>query len=317
MSLVRMHGGRPLARGTSILGAAIGLVLFLAPHAGAHEPVFGIGPQTLFQGGIGVEEEWEFIKKGTLLKDGDDVSDPQDREMRVNVLATEVAYGITSDLTATVALPLVKKRFTNIVDGVRRKEISEGLGDVGLRMKYRFYRKDEVKARDHWATVVGVKFPTGSDSETDSQGRLLDHTLQLGSGSWDFLVGLTGAKDSRRLYLWGDVLYKITTEARGFEAGDELNFDAAVGLRPYLPEYLEPDLVLVAELNGELSGKNEEQGVKDPDSGGVSLFVAPGFMLAYRNWMVKGAIQFPIFQELNGSQLGVDYRSVLGLEYHY
>jgi hypothetical protein len=273
----------------------------------AHEPVFSLGPHTLYKGGIGVEFETEYLAKSKLLENGNRISDPMDQKATRLVFPTEIIYGMTPDWAVTARIPVVSRTFEKTVAGVKDKDRSSGLGDIVLRSKYRFWRRDTLGVQQAAAIVLGIKLPTGDD-EAD---------LPLGTGTTDFVFGLTAGHEGRRLYAFGDLRYRLNTESDDLRAGDTFFYDAALGFRPVLTDYDRPDLVLLVELNGEVARKDERGGTKDPDSGGHTVWLGPNFLLSYRNIMLKGGIRFPVFQELNGTQLGTDYETVLAMEVHY
>jgi hypothetical protein len=278
-----------------IAGLIVVLFLFLVTSrpARAHEPIFGLGPHTIFKGGVGVEVEIE----------GEKASGSGEEEKEY-VLHTEILYGITTDLAATLAFPLVLDKTTE-TGGLEQS--SSGPGDLGMRLKYRFWRRDRPGLQDAAAVVVGLELPTGDD----------DASPRLGSGSTDYLVGLTAARESLVWYYFGDVRYRLNTENDGLKIGDRFFADLAIGVRLRPTEYLKPDLVLLAELNGESRQRNELYGVDLDNTGGYLLFLSPSFFLTYRNWALKGGVQLPIHQGLHGDQPEEDYRFKLAVELHY
>ena len=132
----------------------------------AHEPIFGLGPHVIYKGGVGIEVEIDGERSSGNQK--------TERELAID---TEIIYGITSDLAATLVIP-------GILDKVEKTETedqsSSGFGDLSLRLKYRFWRRDSPGAQDSAAIILGGKFPTGNENEKP----------KLGSGSTDFLFGL-------------------------------------------------------------------------------------------------------------------------------
>ena len=259
----------------------------------AHEPIFGLGPHVIYKGGVGVEVEIDGERSSGNLK--------TERELAVD---TEIIYGITSDLAVTLVIPgiLDKVRITETED-----QSSSGFGDLSIRLKYRFWRRDSPGIQDSAAIILGGKFPTGDENEKP----------KLGSGSTDFLFGLAVARESRRWYYFGDFRYRLNTTDDQFKAGDKIFADAAIGIRPWLTEYLEPDWVFLVEANWETQQRNEQFGQAVSDSGGNLLFVSPGFFLTYRNLAVKGGVQVPVYQNLYGNQPGIDYRFAFGVEIHF
>lgn len=268
------------------------LVTLAAMPAYAHEPIFGLGPHTIFKGGVGIETEIE-----TELASG-----TGETERRL-IMDTEFIYGVTTNLSLTVAVPVIYREL-EIDDDTNSLT---GLGDVFFRTKYRFWRHDITGTQDSAAFIMGIKLPTGNN----------DSTPQLGSGSTDFLFGLAAARESRRMYYFGDLRYRLNTENHDdLKIGDRLFADTGIGVRPWLTEYLEPDLVVTLESNWETHMRNSLDGHLISDSGGDLLFLSPGFFLTYRNWAIKGGFQYPVYQELNGDQAKIDYRLIIAMEVH-
>ena len=176
------------------------------------------------------------------------------------------------------------------------------------RWTFCFYRHDVLGGVYQAAAIGGIKFPTGDTAERP----------RLGSGSFDFLMGLAADYEGRRWLNFADVRYRMNTEGKDDrERGDVLFLDAAVGIRPWLTAYTQPDLVLMLEMNYELFGRTRQAGRRVRDSGGQQLSVAPAFWLTYRNWALKGGIQFPVFQRFQGNQPEADFRVVLAIETHF
>lgn len=272
----------------------------------AHEPVFSLGPHTLYKGGIGVEFETKILSKSRLLREGDQIDDPEKQKATRLIFPIEIIYGVTPDLSVTTRIPTVERRLEKTTGGTRTKESSSGLGDIVIRSKYRFWKRDTLGVQQAAAIFGGIKLPTGDD----------DTALRLGTGSTDFLVGVTAGHEGRRLYVFGDIRYRLNTEANDITEGDVFFYDTALGFRPILTDYYHPDLVLLLELNGEVARRDDTGGIREPDSGGHTIGLGPNFLLSYRNIMMKGGVRFPVLQELNGVQLGHDYEAVLAMEFH-
>jgi hypothetical protein len=222
---------------------------------------------------------------------------------------------------------------------------SAGIGDLTLLGQYRFYNNRAT--RTELALLLGVKAPTGvTDRHTDT-GELFDAEFQPGSGSWD---GLFGAAVTKRIGPWSfdaNVLYVLVTEGtQNTDLGDRLLYNAAVSYRLMrgasegvaamklgaLPDPMwhggpgshqhghvhqeastGPSLDLVLELNGEWHAKQVENGVKDPNSGGNTLFLAPGLRLSKDNWSSFVSVGVPIINDQNGIQAEPEVRVVTGL----
>ncbi len=206
----------------------------------AHEPIFGLGPGTIFKGGIGIETEYE---RG----DGEEG------------IATEVLYGITEDLSVTF------RSFTTATE----------ISSVALRLKYRLWKRYMPGRIDAFSLIGGVL--------RDVEGR-----------ETRGLFGVAVGMESRRWYFFADA----RTAGRIF-------LDGAVGIRPWLTEYLKPDLVLLSELNYELEGDYR------------AFFVSPAFFFTYRNVAIKGGVQIPAYRSERAKNMGVRSRTAFSVEVHF
>ena len=71
------------------------------------------------------------------------------------------------------------------------------------------------------------------------------------------------------------------------------------------------------ELNGEWHAKEVQSGVKDPNSGGNTVYIAPGLRLSKDNWSSFVSVGIPIINDLNGIQSEPDIRIVTGVAFTF
>ncbi len=259
-----------------IFGIAVALLCAARPDSAlAHEPLFGLGPHTVGQYSWALESEMERGHAGWF-----------------NHL--ELIYGLSPDIALTVVAPYA----------FSHENRSAGFGDVVLRGKYRFYRRDYRNGSDAFALHGGVKLPTG------------DRPKLRGSGTLDYFAGLSFGRESRRHYAFADVRYQLNGSHNNLNRGNILNLEAAYGIRPLKLEYHQPDLVLLGELLGEFTGKNALNNVDDANTGGFVLSFAPGILFSYRNVMIKAGVKIPIMEKLNGNRVAPDPEVVVGIEFH-
>ena len=268
---------KPIARSTMF--AAL-LVAPIASHA--HDPVFGLGPHTLFQGGV------EF-HAGTSRSDASDESE--------NEYALAIKYGITSDWTVGIEAPYV--------DVNRPGGDVSGVGNASISTKYRFWRNDLLGVQESAAASLKTIVDTADDS-------------RLGARATDVVGGLAYGYEGRKWYRWTSLRYRRNGESdAGFERGDKILFDLVGGIRFSQTSYREPDWVWMIELNGEPTRRAQSNGTDLTNSGGTEWFVSPGLMWTYRNFAIKTGVQLPIISNLNGNQDETSYRASLELEMHY
>ena len=264
--------------GTSVLISAPGGVVL------AHDPVFGIGPHVLFKNGIEVSAHLEQEKAG-LEKESE--------------LALELVYGITGDWAAGIELPYSSKD-----DGVKS---SSGQSDIRVFTKYRFWREDSLGLQESAAVMLAVNLQNGDEKDDPP----------LGNGATDVMAGLTYGYEGLKWYRWASARYLVPGEnSSGLRLGDQWLVDLVGGWRPAAPDYLKPDTVWLLELNGEITGRAELNGISLVDSGGTEWFVSPGIFWTRRNFALKAGIQLPVVSDLNGSQDKSDYRIKASFELH-
>ena len=243
--------------------------------ASAHEPLFGLGPHTVGQYAWALESELERGHAGWI-----------------NHL--ELIYGLSPDIALTVVAPYA----------FSHENRRAGFGDVILRGKYRFHRRDYRNGSDAFALHGGIKLPTG------------EQVKLRGSGTLDYFAGLSFGREGRRHYAFADVRYQVNGSDNNLNRGNILNVEAAYGIRPVKLEYHQPDLVLLGELLAEFTGKNALNTVDNPNTGGFVLSFAPGILFSYRNIMIKGGVKIPVLENLNGIQEKPEPEFVFGLEVH-
>ncbi len=256
------------------------LLLFIfslpqAPHALAHEPIFGLGPHTMYQYGYAFSLELERGDQGW----GNQL---------------ELLYGVTPDFSLTVVGPWL----------YADEQRGAGFGDMVVRGKYRFFRQDMYRASRQAALHGGIKFPSGNRDR------------QLGSGTTDFFVGASFGYESRRSYFFSGIRYHRNGTWQGFDRGDALRYNLAVGIRPWQLEYHQPDPVFILEVNGGINGRNKMSGQTISQSGGRYLSVGPGLLFSYRNIMYKAGVSVPVVQQFNDASRKASTEFLLAIEVH-
>ena len=264
----------------------IGLVLASFSYiAYPHDPVFGIGPHVLFKGGTEAAIETHLEKAGDEKK---------------SEVSLELVYGITGDWAAGVDLPYAYKK--------NNSDSSNGLADIRLFSKYRFWRQDSLGLQKSAAVLLAANLNNGDETANP----------KLGNGANDIIGGLTYGYESIKWYRWASVRYRYNSENEaGLQAGNKILLDFVAGWRPITPEYKKPDTVWLLELNTEIGEKAELDGNSLPNSGGIESFLSPGIFWTMRNFAIKAGVQVPIYNDLNGSQKKSDFRAKASFEWHF
>ena len=273
----------------NLLVAAIAATAGADSAVHAHGPLFSPAPETIWKGGTEI----------TVGFHSEKATGAGNKE-KAYEMSLEAEYGITADWEIGIEIPYAWKEENDGDAG--------GLGDIVLDTKYQFWKRDLPLAQYKAAAFLKTRLPTGDD----------DSTPRLGSGSTDVIAGLATGYESRRWYWFASGGYRANTEgAGGLEKGDKQFLSVVGGVRPVLSEYDEPDTVLMVELNWERAGRDEVNGAGLANTGGWELFVSPVLWWTYGQIAIRGGVQIPIAEALNGNQATSDYRARVEFVYHF
>ena len=268
---------RYFARMTIPVIAGVILTLLTIRPAEAHNPIFGVGPRVMWLNGWGLEAGLNWDKAL--------------RESRTGI-AYSAEYGVTPNWTVSLNTDQI---FHNTGG-------TEGLGDLLFRTKYRFYRNDVLGGIYQISAIGAVNFPSGKGS--------------MSSHSTDFVGGMAADYEGRRWLLFGDTRYRLNTKGSNqISQGNVFIYDAALGFRPVETSYYQPDVVLMAELNGQVFGRQSVNGQHIAGSAGSRLFAAVGAWITYRNVAFKPGIQIPVYDHLKDNH--PDFNFVFSVEVHF
>jgi len=241
------------------------------------------------------------------------------RELTVKALPIVGVWGVTSRWTLFGIVPLLDKSMELDMPSGRTKRGVNGLGDVTAMVRYTAYSKDRLGSTTRIAPFAGIEMPTGKDDEQDTLGRF-PGPLQLGSGAWNSLIGVVSTAQSLKQE-WGvSTSYKFNNEANNFERGDEARLDFSYHRRVWIgssEDGLPHFFYAGVESNWVWRGKHRNNGVKDPDSGGSTLYLAPTLQYITQRTVAEFALQLPVVQNLNGNALEQDFIFTLSLRLNY
>lgn len=240
-------------------------------------------------------------------------------------------YGITPEFTLIAVLPYRIHKTSGELDlstnpvglDTAGAGKSSGIGDVALMGRYTFLKRENPDTTDIVAGLFGVKFATGkTDAKTSDGAEFLDSHNQPGTGSTDWLLGLSYSHSLTRFSVSANLLGTITTEGKFGDTkhkfGNNLNYDVTGKYRVYPAVFspLTPQFFLALGVNGEVREREKTNGEIDPDTGGNTTYLSPGvqFVLV-PHWTVDLSYQWAILHNLYGTQLGETYKVVAGVTY--
>ncbi|MEO0569155.1 MAG: transporter [Pseudomonadota bacterium] len=222
---------------------------------------------------------------------------------------------------------------TNVLGGFQTE--SEGIGDIKVSALIGLMDRKTDKAQHSIHLNAGLSFPTGSITE---RGRILTPTgarpevrlpysMQLGSGTFDLLPGVTYMGRSGSLG-WGAQLRGIIRLGENDENYALGNEAAATAWITYQPR---PFVSFSGRIEGRSLGDIDgfdpmivgPVQTADPDNyGGSTIFLFAGVNLIGQRGAIRGqrlAIEFglPVYQDLNGPQLETDWLLTAGWQYAF
>ncbi len=241
-----------------------------------------------------------------VRKSGD--STDKNRQISATIIPLVLAYGITPKLALFGILPTVDKKLDMRLNDMNVKRSASGAGDLLMLARYTIYQVDRPGDTFRIAPFIGIKAPTGSHTRSDSMGDI-PRPLQPGTGSLDALAGVTLTHQTLDWEVDLSASYRRNSEADQFKFGDEARLDGSFQYRIYpgtLGGGVPGFLYAVIESNLVRTGNNRIAGLTDPDSGGLTLNLAPGIQYVTRRFVFESVVQLPAIQELNGNALKTD-----------
>ncbi len=269
--------------------------------------IVALFPQYSVAAGISVdagltppEDRWIIRTQFRYMERKDDPTS-MDRKMEMYAFPVVVAYGFRPDLTFLVRQP-VKHRNMYMSGSVNR---DTGFDDLFVLAKYKLFRKN---TRDYTlgiASTLGLELPTGDDD--------------FGSETWDLQPGLFTSWRSGPWQSDFSVSYKWNGFAdngkNGLEPGDELSIDLAFAHQFNLTEKADTSLTPVLELNYKHLSNDDLSGRSVSNTGESLFFVSPGLKYTKSSFILEALVQFPVWQDQEGSQLEQGVRYIVGTRF--
>ena len=209
----------------------MGLVWIIGLVAGASQSE--AGPITFNTALPVAKGEFILREQAVVLRSTDDPS-PMNRDLRVLTVPSVLVYGVTRNLTLFGIVPYLVTTLDVTTSTGRQRRSNSGFGDVILLGRYTVYSYNQLGETRRLAPFLGLKFPTGEDDASDSLGGL-PPPVQLGSGSWDPIVGTSFTWQTFQWEFDTAVQYRRRTTANNFQFGDQARLDLSFQYRLWPP----------------------------------------------------------------------------------
>jgi hypothetical protein len=291
-----------------------------------------------FFGGI-VEQ---YIHNGTLQNNDQKVANIYGQYLDDSVTTVFAGYKLTERLDLQFNVPIIYRSYQRPVGNTTSTTLQtgteSGLGDASLIGNFVAFRKIEKDFSINWSVLGGVKFPTGdtirlSDPEYHTGGGshgfhansasssatsqtavqttnsgVWSHSLTLGSGSLDGVVGTSVSARWKRWFLNAGVQYTANTEGDySHQYADDLTWQGGPGFFFALKE--DYTLSLQAVVSGDTRGDDTFSGVPDGHSAETIVYLGPQISFTWREKLsVLMAVDVPVSVANDGLQVVPDYK---------
>lgn len=253
---------------------------------------------------------------------------PTRMDMEMHMLG--LMYAPTDRITLAFMAPYTLISMDHLRrDGERFTTEAEGWGDLSLSSLITVLDTDNA----HVHLNFGVGIPTGSITEKDDIPgpglTQLPYPMQLGSGSWSIKPGATYTGRAHR-FSWGaQVLGNIFTgdNSQGYRLGNSI--DATTWVAYDLDDQLSSSLRIAGSRWDNIDGAAEDLLIPatviptaDPNlRGGSRIDLGIGLNYVFRKTL-RGhrlAVEalLPIYQNLNGPQLGSEWSLIAGWQFAF
>jgi len=236
-------------------------------------------------------------------------------KMNMQMHMAGLMYGFTDKLTIGAMSGFVVKDMDHAKNnGTYFERESEGLSDSKVNAMYRFFENDN---NDTAQINLGVSLPTGDINESHT-GTRLPYPMQIGSGSYEFLPGISSTLILKNGFRVGGQIngtFRMDSNKYGYKLGDNYNVTS------WVDKSLDEDVSVSARLdynkNEAIEGFDSEissmkNGIPTADASltdsqrldilfGVSLFNGLGVEFG-----------LPLYQRVDGPTLETKYRFIVG-----
>lgn len=246
------------------------------------------------------------------------------RALDVTTHTVEVAYAPHPRTTLVLQVPfLVKDLETLEASGDRRRDQTEGVGDVTLGLVVPFIRRGRESSHVH----VAFDVPSGSFRKRDQDGRRLPYDSQLGNGTVDFEWGWTYRGERDWLSWGGQAVGRHPLGENGLGYREGSRFEASLWSGVRILDGLSASLRVQWQKQNNLSGRDRGfDPISDPAEngkarGGTRFLLGPGLA-----WDLPGVLRgqrlalelaVPVYQDLDGPQLEQDWTLTTGWQWAY
>ena len=295
-------------------------------HVHGHAPIGVMGDHIHKKGELMLSYRYMFMNMDGNRNGTSRVSDqtvlqdfavtPTDMDMEMHMLGA--MYAVSDDLTLMVMIPIINLSMSHLTrSGARFQTQANGLGDIKLGALYSLLKNENHRVHLN----AGLSLPTGEIDERDDiplgSQLQLPYPMQLGSGTYDIMPGITYTGFANSLSWGAQVMgtVRLGENSNDYTLGDR--FETSIWGAYAATDSFSGSLRLAWNSWDNIDGADPLLNptivpTADPDlRGGERLDIGIGINSLVTTGRLKGlriALEylFPIHQDLDGPQLETD-----------
>jgi hypothetical protein len=269
------------------------------------------------------ELRYEYLKQDQLragshkVSPGELPADHDELYTRNQALFGTLDYNF-GDWGVSLVVPLVQREHEHIHrdEGELEAWDFSGVGDVRVAARRQWRLGGDVtSSAQSFGALGGLKLPTGSTTTANGDGEFAERSLQAGTGTTDAFAGAfyQVSWPQQDLSAFAQGVYSGALNSHdGFRPGNRLALDAGVRYDAT------PEVALLVQLNALWRGRDGGSAAEPEDSGGRYLFLSPGLSWSIsRNLQLFALAQLPLYQYVNGVQLGANWGATAGIGWRF
>ncbi len=243
-------------------------------------------------------------------------------ELKVDrhILLLSFSYTPTPKLLVEAEIPITRISFKN---GATSAD-AEGVGNVTISGKYRFFRQVEAWGDRQAAVRFGLELPTG---KKDAPGEIqlqapafVRQQLSPISGGLSPHVDLTYSQAKGRFIFGGNVESVLRSERDGFRMGHELRINTDLEYVLFPRKYDRPggEVFAILESNFIWRGAGRIGGAPVVESRSTEYYLAPGIQYAaHPRFVIEGSFQLPVVRNTGSQALRIERSVLVGVRFLY
>ncbi len=248
-----------------------------------------------------------------------------------------IAYDFLDNLGLQLTLPLIYRNYDMYERFSPKSDSDLGIGDMVISTNYTPLNYNNGKLFSLLVLTFGIKLPTGDTGSLKNipadpagtlsgssaskhhtvSGALGGRALALGSGSLDYLFGISSLNRYDRYLFLANIQYSHRTEGSfNYEFGNDFIWSLGPGYYVYVTE--ETTLALRGVLSGEYKEKDTFQDIRVAKSQINNTYIGPEIILSLKNSLIfDTGIDFLVSDRGASSLIVPSFRVRSGISYRF